>query len=306
MSSEQNKVVIKHQEDLVKTFFSLDDERLGMKHFRYTVDDYFNADNSIRPTGSASPVNVDGIYGQWVVAENSDPDKRILYLHGGGYAIGTLRGYLSLTSQLAEKTGCSILLIDYSLAPELKFPHGVNDSKKAFSWMLNNGPNGKGKCIKSFISGDSAGGGLSLGVTLSLKDDNSELPDAVIPLSPWAELDPVSESYETNANKDPYISRDAIAAFRDLYIENESDLKNPYASPVYGNYKGFPPLLIQVGGREVLLDDSKKIAESAKSSGCEVKLEVWDDMVHVFHGYAPFLPEADEAFDVIANFISNK
>ena len=172
--------------------------------------------------------------------------------------------------------------------------------------MLNNGPNGKGKCIKSFISGDSAGGGLSLGVTLSLKDDNSELPDAVIPLSPWAELDPVSESYETNANKDPYISRDAIAAFRDLYIENESDLKNPYASPVYGNYKGFPPLLIQVGGREVLLDDSKKIAESAKSSGCEVKLEVWDDMVHVFHGYAPFLPEANEAFDVIANFISNK
>ena len=119
MSSEQNKLVIKHQEELVKTFFSLDDERLGMKHFRYTVDDYFNADSSIRPTGSASPVNVDGIYGQWVMAENSDPDKRILYLHGGGYAIGTIRGYLSLTSQIAEKTGCSILLIDYSLAPEL-------------------------------------------------------------------------------------------------------------------------------------------------------------------------------------------
>ena len=102
MSSEQNKLVIKHQEELVKTFFSLDDERLGMKHFRYTVDDYFNADSSIRPTGSASPVNVDGIYGQWVMAENSDPDKRILYLHGGGYAIGTIRGYLSLTSQIAE------------------------------------------------------------------------------------------------------------------------------------------------------------------------------------------------------------
>ena len=103
----------------------------------------------------ASPVNVDGIYGQWVMAENSDPDKRILYLHGGGYAIGTIRGYLSLTSQIAEKTGCSILLIDYSLAPELKFPHGVNDAKKAFLWMLNNGPNGSGKCTKSYISGDS-------------------------------------------------------------------------------------------------------------------------------------------------------
>ena len=114
MSSEQNKIVIKHQEDLVKTFFSLDDERLGMKHFRYTNDDFFSADENIKPTGTAFPVNVDGIYGQWVMTENSDPDKRILYLHGGGYAIGTIRGYLSLTSQLAQKTGCSILLIDYS------------------------------------------------------------------------------------------------------------------------------------------------------------------------------------------------
>ena len=106
MSSEQNKIVIKHQEDLVKTFFSLDDERLGMKHFRYTNDDFFSADENIKPTGTAFPVNVDGIYGQWVMTENSDPDKRILYLHGGGYAIGTIRGYLSLTSQLAQKTGC--------------------------------------------------------------------------------------------------------------------------------------------------------------------------------------------------------
>ena len=306
MSSEQNKIVIKHQEDLVKTFFSLDDERLGMKHFRYTNDDFFSADENIKPTGIAFPVNVDGIYGQWVMTENSDPDKRILYLHGGGYAIGTIRGYLSLTSQLAQKTGCSILLIDYSLAPELKFPHGINDCKKAFSWMLDNGPNGQGKCTKSFVSGDSAGGGLSLGVTLSLKDDGSQLPDAVMSLCPWAELDPVSESYETNASNDPYISRDAISAFRDLYIENESDLKDPYASPVYGDYDGFPPLLIQVGGREVLLDDSLKVAEKAKKSGCKVKLEVWDDMVHVFQGYAPFLPEANEALEAIAKFISNK
>ena len=151
MSSEQNKIVIKHQEDLVKTFFSLDDERLGMKHFRYTNDDFFSADENIKPTGTAFPVNVDGIYGQWVMTENSDPDKRILYLHGGGYAIGTIRGYLSLTSQLAQKTGCSILLIDYSLAPELKFPHGINDCKKAFSWMLDNGPNGQGKCTNCLL-----------------------------------------------------------------------------------------------------------------------------------------------------------
>tara|TARA_B100001996_G_C18599281_1_gene569178 strand:+ start:75 stop:995 length:921 start_codon:yes stop_codon:yes gene_type:complete len=306
MSSEENKIVLDHQENLVKIFFSQDDERLGMKHFRYTNDDFFSADKSIKPIGFSSPANADGIYGQWVTAENSDPNKRILYLHGGGYAIGTIRGYLSLTSHLAKATGCSVLLVDYSLSPENKFPEGINDCKKAFTWMLENGPDGERRCSKSFISGDSAGGGLSLGVTLALKDDNHELPNAVMPLCPWAELDPISDSYDTNSNNDPYISRDAIAAFRDLYIKDKSDLTNPYASPVFGDYQGFPPLLIQVGGREVLIDDSKKVAEKAEKDGCKVKLEVWDDMVHVFQGYAPFLPEANQALESIKSFISDK
>ena len=105
---------------------------------------------------------------------------------------------------------------------------------------------------------------------------------------------------------DPYISKDAISAFKDLYIKNESDIKHPYASPVHGDFDGFPPMLIQVGSREVLLGDSKKIAEKAKESGCNISLEIWDDMVHVFHGYAPFLPEANEALEAIGSFISDK
>jgi acetyl esterase/lipase len=172
--------------------------------------------------------------------------------------------------------------------------------------MLENGPNGNTRCDKSFISGDSAGGGLAIGATLALKDDNFDLPNAVIPLSPWAELDPVSEFYEINEKLDPYISKDAISAFKDLYIKNESDIKHPYASPVHGDFDGFPPMLIQVGSREVLLGDSKKIAEKAKESGCNISLEIWDDMVHVFHGYAPFLPEANEALEAIGSFISDK
>ena len=202
MSSEESKIVYKHQENLVKTFFSITDESIGMRHFRYTNDDYFSADESIKSCGETSPIVVDGIYAQWVTTENSDPNKRILYLHGGGYAIGTIRGYLSLSSHIAKATGCSVLVIDYSLAPENKFPAAVNDSKKAFNWMLENGPNGNNRCQKSFISGDSAGGGLAIGVTLALKDDNNDLPNAVIPLSPWAELDPVSESYKINERLD--------------------------------------------------------------------------------------------------------
>ena len=244
MSSEESKIVFKHQENLVKTFFSITDESIGMKHFRYTNDDYFSADESIKSCGKSFPIVADGIYAQWVTTENSDPNKRILYLHGGGYAIGTIRGYLALSSQLAKATDCSVLVIDYSLAPENKFPAAINDSMKAFNWMLENGPNGNTRCDKSFISGDSAGGGLAIGVTLALKDNNLDLPNAVIPLSPWAELDPVSESYRTNEKLDPYISKDAIAAFKDLYINDELDVKNPYASPVYGDFNGFPPMLI--------------------------------------------------------------
>ena len=306
MSSKENQIVVKHQENLVKTFFSIADESIGMKHFRYTNDDYFSADDSIKPIGKTLPIVADGIYAQWVTTEKSDPNKRILYLHGGGYAIGSIRGYLSLTSYLAKATNCSVLVIDYSLAPESKFPAAIEDSKKAFKWILENGPEGKKNANKSFICGDSAGGGLALGVTLALKDSNMVLPNAVISLSPWAELDPISESYETNQFSDPYITKDAIIAFKDIYINNESEVNNPYASPIYGNFEGFPPILIQVGSREVLLDDSKKIEEKAKSFGCDVTLEIWDDMVHVFHGYAPFLPEANEAINKISLFISDK
>ena len=306
MSSDESKIVFKHQQDLVKTFFSITDESIGMKHFRYTNDDYFSADKSIKSCGISSPVVANGIYAQWVTTENSDPNKRILYLHGGGYAIGSIRGYLSLSSHIAKATGCSVLVIDYGLAPEEKFPTAINDVKTAYKWMLENGPNGNKRCNKSFISGDSAGGGLAIGATLALKDENSDLPNAVIPLSPWAELEPVSDSYKINEKLDPYISKDAISAFKDLYIKNESDVKHPYASPVYGDFDGFPPMLIQVGSREVLIDDSKKIAEKAKKSGCNISLEIWDDMVHVFHGYAPFLPEANEALEAIGLFISDK
>ena len=148
MSSIENQTVLKHQENLVKTFFSITDESIGMKHFRYTNDDYFSADDSIKPIGETLPIVADGIYAQWVTTENSDPDKRILYLHGGGYAIGSIRGYLSLTSHIAKATNCSVLVIDYGLAPENKFPAAIEDSKKAFNWMLKNGPEGKKKYEK--------------------------------------------------------------------------------------------------------------------------------------------------------------
>ena len=306
MSSKENKIVIEHMNKTVEKFYSIEDERLGMKHFRYVMDDYFAADESIQCCGNVSPVSADGVYALWVTTKDSDPNKRILYFHGGGYVIGSIRGYLPLASHLSKATGASVLLIDYSLSPENIFPAAVDDAKRAYNWMLDNGPEGEERYKKAFISGDSAGGGLSVATTLAIKDDNGILPNAIMPISPWVEMDPVSQSYEDNKELDPFVSKDGIAWFSSVYVPNENERKNPYASPLYGDFKDFPPMLIQVGTREVLLDDSKKLNEKAKLDGCDVEIQIWDDMVHIFQGFAPYLPEANEALESISKFISDK
>ena len=306
MSSKENKIVIEHMNKTVEKFYSIEDERLGMKHFRYVMDDYFAADESIQCCGNVSPVSADGVYALWVTTKDSDPNKRILYFHGGGYVIGSIRGYLPLASHLSKATGASVLLIDYSLSPENIFPAAVDDAKRAYNWMLDNGPDGEERYKKAFISGDSAGGGLSVATTLAIIDDNGILPNAIMPISPWVEMDPVSQSYEDNKELDPFVSKDGIAWFSSVYVPNENERKNPYASPLYGDFKNFPPMLIQVGTREVLLDDSKKLNEKAKSDGCDVEIQIWDDMVHIFQGFAPYLPEANEALESISKFISDK
>ena len=306
MSSKENEIVIKHQKDLLEVFGSVLDEKIGMKHSRYVIDDFFNADESIKPCCTAVPVSADGIYALWLKAEGADPNKRLLYLHGGGYVVGSIRGYQGLGSYLSSSTGASVLLIDYSLAPENKFPACIEDVKTAFKWMLENGPDGASPANKTYIAGDSAGGGLSLASTLALRDVGLALPDGVIALSPWAELEPTSASFEENNETDPFLSREGITGMADAYVNSQEEKKNPLASPLFASYKGFPNLLIQVGSREMLLDDAKRVALKAKEEGCDVDLQVWEDMVHVWQGYAPFLPEAVEALEAIGNFINEK
>ena len=304
MSSKENQIVVQHQKDLLEVFGSVVDERIGMKHSRYVIDDFFNADESIKPCCAAVPVSADGIYALWLAAEGADPNKRILYLHGGGYILGSLRAYQGLGSHLSSATGASVLLIDYRLAPEDKFPAGVEDVKTAFTWMLENGPGGAGSADKTYIAGDSAGGGLSLASTLAMRDEGLSLPDGVIALSPWTELDPTSTSFEENSETDPFLSREGITGMADAYVNSPEDKTNPLASPLFASFKGFPDLLIQVGSREMLLDDAKRVAQKAVEEGCKVDLQVWEDMVHVWQGYAPFLPEAVEALEAIGNFVN--
>jgi acetyl esterase/lipase len=245
-------------------------------------------------------VKVGKIPCEWVVALGADPDVRLLYLHGGGFVSGSGGFYLAMAAHISAAAKCAVLLPDYRLAPEHPFPEGLEDCIAAHEWIRANGPSDAGPARATFIAGDSAGGGLTLSTLLALRDRHRPLPAAGIPLSPVTDFMLASESLKTVA--DPIISARTMPEFRDLYL-SKTDPRNPLASPVFGDYHGIPPLLIQVGEHEMLRDDSIRVVAKARSDGIRVKLEVWPGMFHVFQSHEPLLPEARQAIRHMADFM---
>ena len=235
---------------------------------------------------------------EWVLAPGADPDLRLLYLHGGGWVSGSGGSYLPLAAQLSAAAKCAVLLPDYRLAPEHPFPAGLDDCVRAHEWMIANGPAGPAPARATFIAGDSAGGNLTLATLLALRDRKLRLPACGIPISPATDFTLASESLKTVY--DPIISAKTMAEFRDLYLGKQNP-KNPLASPIFGDYRGLPPLLIQVGEHEMLRDDSARVAKKARADGISAKLEVWPGMVHVFQIRG--LPESKEAIAHIADLM---
>lgn len=235
---------------------------------------------------------------EWVLAPGADPDLRLLYLHGGGWVSGSGGNYLPLAADISAAAGCAVLLPDYRLAPEHPFPAGLEDCVAAHDWLVSNGPAGPGPAKATFIAGDSAGGNLTLATLLALRDRKKPLPAGGIPLSAATDFTLASDSLKTV--HDSIISARTMPEFRDRYL-GKSDPRNPQASPVFGDYRGLPPLLIQVGEHEMLRDDSVRVAKKAAADGIPVKLEVWPGMVHVFQIRG--LPESREAIQHIADFM---
>ena len=235
---------------------------------------------------------------EWVLAPGADPDLRLLYLHGGGWVSGSGGNYLPLAADISLAAKCAVLLPDYRLAPEHRFPAGLDDCVAAHDWLIANGPSGPGAAKATFIAGDSAGGNLTLATLLALRDRKRPLPAGGIAISAATDFTLASESLKTV--HDPIISARTMPEFRDRYLE-KMDPRNPLASPVFGDYHGIPPLLIQVGEHEMLHDDSVRVAKKAQSDGIPVKLEVWPGMVHVFQIRG--LPESREAIQRIADFM---
>ncbi|MDY6905371.1 MAG: alpha/beta hydrolase [Thermodesulfobacteriota bacterium] len=252
--------------------------------------------------GVYKPDTLAGVPVEWVAFPEAPANRIMLYLHGGAYAAGSMNTHRNLCGRLAKATEMTVLMVDYRLAPENPFPAALEDAVAVYRCLIAE------KDIKPadmVIAGDSAGGGLTLATMLKLKETGEPLPRAAVCMSPWTDLALTGETIKTKAEDDPFLIAEAIGRFAGLYLNGE-DAKNPMASPLYGDLSGLPPLLIQVGDRECLLDDSRRLAERAKAADVPVKLETWEGMVHVFQIFAGIATESARAIENIAEFLKSE
>jgi epsilon-lactone hydrolase len=250
------------------------------------------------PDVKCTPVNAGGVPAEWIVAPGAAEDRFLLYLHGGGYVLGSINTHREMISRMSRAAGARALALEYRLAPESPFPAAVDDATAAYRWLLSQGA----KPARTVIAGDSAGGGLALATLVALRDAKLPLPAAGVCLSPWADMEGVGASMTSKAKEDPVVQKEGLLGMAKLYLGG-ADPKTPLAAPLHADLRGLPPLLIQVGSAETLLDDSTRVAERAKAAGVKVDLEVWNEMIHVWQLFAQMLPEGQEAIAKIGKFI---
>jgi monoterpene epsilon-lactone hydrolase len=243
-------------------------------------------------------VEAGGVPAEWIATPEALHERGIYYLHGGGYTLGSINTHREMISRLSRAARARALAIDYRLAPEHPFPAAVEDSTAAYRWLLAIGVDP----ARLVIAGDSAGGGLTVATLVALRDAGDPLPAAAVCLSPWVDLEGLGESMTTRAEVDPMVQREELLQHVKAYL-GDAHPRTPLAAPLYADLRGLPPLLIQVGTAETLLDDSTRLAERAKAAGVDVVLEPWDDMIHVWQFCAAILPEGQQAIDRIGEFI---
>ena len=248
-------------------------------------------------------INMEGIQAEWLIPFSSSArsEKVILYLHGGGYVTGSIEDHRMMCGLLANATGTKVLIPEYRLAPEHPFPAALDDALKVYQWLLDQGYSS----ANMIIAGDSAGGGLSIATVLALKEKSGSLPAAVVCLSPWTDLALTGQSHATKAKTEAILNKDVLHEWALCYTD-ESNLTNPLVSPIHGDFHGFPPLLIQVGSEEILLDDSTLLAEKARSAGVDVILKIWDGMWHVWQALGDLIPENKKTFEEIGQFVQRQ
>ena len=240
---------------------------------------------------------IDGIPAAWMRLERPHKKKHvILYCHGGGYTSGNLGYSKVLASKLTQCTGFDVLAFEYRLAPEFPYPAALDDAETVWNHLMLLGYGAR----DIVIAGDSAGGNLALALCHRLKQTGRMLPGAMLLMSPWADMTCSGKSYTQRGDFDPMLTLDYLYAVRRAYA-GENDLEVPMLSPLFGDFTDFPPTLIQVGSHEILHSDSERLCQRMKEAGVSCRLEVWEDMWHVFQMFP--LKKSAQAMDCMAHFL---
>ncbi len=287
-SAEHEQVVAMMSGGLALDELSVDEQRAAME----ASADLFPAE----PDVLASQIDAGGVPADWVSVDASEPDRVVLYFHGGGYVMGSRNTHRGLAGRIARAARARVVLPEYRLAPEHPFPAAVEDATACWRWLLSEGHAPE----RMAIAGDSAGGGLTLATLLALKAAGDPLPACAVGLSPWTDLEGTGQTAEPGAVADPMLTPEGLRSTGRQYAA--ADLRNPFAAPLHGDLAGLPPLLLQVGTREILLSDSTRFAEKARAAGVDVTLQVEEGLIHVWQIF-PDVPEAQIAVKRVGGFI---
>jgi monoterpene epsilon-lactone hydrolase len=238
----------------------------------------------------------------WAEPKNCARDRVLLCAHGGGYVVASMYTHRKTYAHVAKAIGIRALIVDYRRAPENIHPGPVNDMAQSYKWLLDQGI----RPTHVALIGDSAGGGLAVTTILCAREQGLPLPTATMPLSPWLDMEASGETFTTNADKDLLVTRDIIAAMAATFLGEGGNRRDPLANPLYADLAGLPPMYIQTGADESLLDDSRKLADRARRSGVDVTLDIVPEMQHVFQFLAGTAPEADQAIRRLADWVRPK
>ncbi|MSP03128.1 MAG: alpha/beta hydrolase [Acetobacteraceae bacterium] len=244
------------------------------------------------------PVSANGVLAEWNSAPGADTSRAVLYLHGGGYVIGSLDSHRHVTSEIARDLGARTLALHYRLSPEQPFPAPVEDAVAGYRYLLSQGI-APGNIA---IAGDSAGGGLVVAALVAIREAGLAQPSCGWCISPWVDLEGLGGSMTSKAAEDPMVQKEPLLEMSVLYL-NGADPRSPLAAPMYADLRGIAPLFIQVGAAETLLDDSIRLSGIAGAAHVPVTMEVWPEMVHVWHLFHPRLAAGRRAITAGARYV---
>ncbi len=252
----------------------------------------------LMPDVGVEPATANGVRAEWTSTPNDARDGALLYLHGGGYVIGSLDSHRHLAAEAGRAAGIAALALDYRLAPEHPFPAAVDDALAGYRFLLARGIRPE----RIALAGDSAGGGLVVAAMLAIRDAGLAQPACGWCISPWVDMEAIGETMSSRAAVDPTVQKAGLLDMAQLYL-NGADPRSPLAAPLYADLSGLAPLLIQVGAAETLLDDALRLAKAAGAADVRVDLQVWPEMIHVWHLFHPELAAGRRAIEAGGAFV---